>query len=139
MFRWRMKTQPDMPPDEEFIQFQQAIWEKLSKRKYLAGRERVMDCISIVVQEWPDEKFALAESVGTTEDRRTVIKDLISNTRRHLHLGYGDHEFGFIWTILLQALVYQLVQLIFEWWKERKNNRMLLLGWQQKWRSQEET
>lgn len=96
-----------------------------------------MDCISIVVQEWPDEKFALAESSGI-EDGRAVIKELIANTKRHLHLAYGDNEFGFIWTILLQALIYQLVQMIFEWWKEKKNHRVLLLGWQRKWRGSEE-
>jgi len=134
-----MKTQPKMPPDEEYLQFQHAIWEKLPKRKLLAGRGRVLDCISIIVQEWPDEQLALAESSNSANKRVVIMRDLLRDAKRHLHLIYGDKEFGFVWTILLQAILFQVVQLIFEWWKERRENRMSLLAWQTKWRSAEET
>lgn len=124
-----------MPPEEDYLQFREAIWKALPKRKLLVGKERVMDCIAIVVQEWPDEQFALAEASGG--DRDGVIRGLMSTVRRHLHLAYGEVQFGFIWTIILQALVQQLVIAIFEWWRARKSNRMDLLRWQQTWRSQE--
>lgn len=128
-----------MPPDEEYLQFQHAIWEKLPKRKLLAGKDRVRDCISIVVQEWPDERFALAESERIPGRRDEIKRDLMQTAKRHLHLMYGDDNFGFIWTILLQAILFQLVSLIFEWWKERRENRVALLSWQTKWRSAEES
>jgi len=134
-----MKTQPKMPPDEEYLQFQHAIWEKLPKRKLLAGKDRVRDCISIIVQEWPDERFALAESDRAPNTRDEIKRDLMQTAKRHLHLIYGDENFGFIWTILLQAILFQLVALIFEWWKERRENRVALLAWQTKWRSAEES
>lgn len=127
---------PVMPPDEDFVQFQRAIWKRLPKRKWLAGQERVLDCIAIVVQEWPDERFALAETGNGSRDE--VITDLCINVKRHLHLAYGDEQFGFIWTIILQALIWHLITVIFEWWKAKKENRLALLRWQQKWRSTEE-
>jgi hypothetical protein len=123
-----------MPPAEDYLHFQQAIWKQLPKRKWLAGQDRVNDCIAIVVQEWPDEQFALAESSGG--DRKTVERELARQVKRHLALAYGDEDFGFIWAIILQAVLTQLIVLIFQWWKDRKENRMALLKWQQVWRSE---
>jgi len=123
-----------MPPAEDYLHFQQAIWKQLPKRKWLAGQDRVNDCIAIVVQEWPDEQFALAESSGG--DRKAVERELARQVKRHLALAYGDEDFGFIWAIILQAVLTQLIVLIFQWWKDRKENRMALLKWQQFWRSE---
>lgn len=121
--------------DPEFEAFQAMVWKRLPKRKWLAGRDRVYDCISIMVQEWPDEEMALAE--GEIAKQWDVVRSLTNSVKRHLHLAYGEQEFGFIWTILLQALLHEIVALMLEWWRERKENRMTLLKWQRKWRSQE--
>lgn len=117
------------------------MWDALPLRKFLAGRERVYDCISVVVQEWPDDEFALAEVAmkdsGDRKKQSVVIKDLMLNVKRHLHLAYGEVEFGFIWTIILQALLWELIHLICEWWRKRSENRMALLKWQKQWRENE--
>jgi hypothetical protein len=125
-----------MPPDEDYEKFQQMVWGKLPMRKWLAGREKVYDCISVVVQEWPDDGFALADSGHAAET--PIIKSLMADVRRHLHLAYGEQEFGFIWTIILQAVLYEVILMILEWWRNKKTNRMALLKWQKHWRNRGE-
>lgn len=118
--------------DPSYRKFQEEIWQQLPLRKFLAGKERVCDCISVVVQEWPDEQFAL--STGDPKAEATAIRDLMKSSKRHLHLAYGDREFGFIWATILSALLYELIIILIEWWRERKENRMALLHWQDQWR-----
>jgi hypothetical protein len=122
-----------MPPGDEYEQFRQAVWAKMPMRKWLVGREKVHDCIAVVVQEWPDEGFALADSGHAQE--AAVVKSLMADAKRHLHLAYGEKEFGFIWTIILQAVLYEIIVMILEWWRQKKSNRMWLLRWQKHWRS----
>jgi hypothetical protein len=119
--------------DSEYRQFQEYIWQQLPLRKLLAGKERVFDCISVVVQEWPDEQFALA--TGDQKLEATAVRDLMKSSKRHLHLAYGDREFGFIWATILSALLYELIVITIEWWRKRKENRMAILSWQDHWRS----
>lgn len=126
----------DMSNDPEFEAFQTAIWKELPKRKWLAGKDRVFDCISILVQEWPDEQFAMADANSTQQ--ADAIRELTQGVKRHLHLAYGEQDFGFIWTIILQALLYEMVIVMLEWWRHRKENRMALLRWRNRWRGQEE-
>ncbi len=123
----------DMPPDEDYEQFRQSVWAKLPMRKWLVGREKVLDCVAIVVQEWPDDSFALADSGHAQE--AAVVKSLMADAKRHLHLAYGEQQFGFIWTIILQAVLYEVIVMILEWWRQKKANRMALLSWQKHWRS----
>lgn len=121
-----------MKSDPSYRTFQEEIWQQLPLRKFLAGKERVFDCISVVVQEWPDEQFALA--TGDPKAEATAIRDLMKSSKRHLHLAYGDREFGFIWATILSALLYELIIILIEWWRNRKENRMALLHWQDQWR-----
>jgi hypothetical protein len=122
--------------DQSFASFQQQVWDARPLRKFLAGRERVNDCIAVVVQEWPDEQFAVSDA-SDRQAEGVVVRELMQNVKRHLHLAYGEREFGFIWTIILQALIWELVKLILQWWRERKENRMALLRWQKHWRKGE--
>lgn len=118
--------------DQSFKSFQDYIWSQLPVRKYLAGKERVYDCISVVVQEWPDEQFAMSDA----DDRKSeniVVRDLMKSVKRHLHFAYGEQEFGFIWTIILQALLWELIKVMLAWWRSKKDNRMAILYWKKSW------
>lgn len=119
--------------DPAYTAFQDEVFERLPLRKHLAGRERVRDCISVVVQEWPDEQFALA--TGDPKAEATCVRDLMKSSKRHLHLCYGDREFGFIWATILSALLYELIIILIEWWRDKRENRMALLHWQEQWRA----
>lgn len=118
--------------DQSFTAFQEEVWRRLPLRKYLAGKERVFDCISVVVQEWPDEQMALATDDAKAE--AVAIRDLMKNAKRHLHLAYGERDFGFIWATILSALLYELIIILIEWWRKKKENRMAILRWQESWR-----
>jgi hypothetical protein len=129
------EEQPVMPPGEDYQEFESFVWRKLPMRKFMFGQERVRDCLAVLVQEWPDDEFALAEAGVAPE--ALVIKDLMNSAKRHLHLAYGEKEFGFIWTIILQALLYEMIVLLIKWWREKKSNRLSLLKWQRHWRGGE--
>ena len=120
------KTEPD------YEAFQDYVWSKLPQRKILVGKESVCDCLAIVVQEFPDAQMAQSDAGG--DNQRELIKGLVADVRRHLHLAYGDQKFGMIWTIILQALIYQMVVIIIDWWRKKKANRMAMLKWRGRWR-----
>jgi hypothetical protein len=117
--------------DKSFTDFQEQVWDNLPLKKYLATKERVFDAISVIVQEWPDEQFA--QSFGDEQQQAKVVRDLMKSIKRHLHLAYGEKDFGVIWSIILQALLYEMVVMILEWWRKKKANRISILKWRQRW------
>ena len=45
--------------------------------------------------------------------------------------GYGEREYGMIWTLLLSAVASAVIQVVLKWWLERRSNRVMLMIWQQ--------
>lgn len=119
-------------PDPQYSEFCELIWKLLPYRKHVAGRERVFDAISACVQEWPDSEFADA-CANKPKNIPSLVRYLTKTVKRSLHLLYGDRDFGFIWTVLLQIILHEIIMLILEWWRKRPANRMLMRKWQHEW------
>lgn len=102
------------------------VWRQLGIRKYIAGRENVYDLVEIAVANWDHEALANAKDEA---ERQIVANGMMLGIKRsHEMLGnFGSgQEYGFVWAILLQALVGAIVQILIKWWLESAKHRVMI-------------
>ena len=106
------------------------VWRKLGPRKWLVGRQQVDLLTQLAVENWQTEYYNAA---GSDQERAIVAEGtLIAVKRMHQAVGgYGDREYGMIWTLLLSAVASAIIQVVLKWWLERRSNRVMMLIWQQ--------
>jgi hypothetical protein len=107
---------------------QNIVWADLPIRKRLVGRTCIDDIVQLAVESWPVDYMNAA--VGDSE-RQVVAKDIERSIKR-LHQACSGKDavtYGLLWTIVLQAIVYMVVQRVLQWWLERRANRALLVAW----------
>lgn len=112
-----------------FEGLQEHVWDKLGPRKWIAGRSQVRDMVRLCVETWEPDKLVHC----TSERERAVYALAVSgNVKRLYHAcsGYSDAEFGFIWAIVLSAIVSGIVQILIIWWFSESSHRVLMAGWQ---------
>jgi hypothetical protein len=125
----------DMPMQESertgmnFEQLQEHVWKRLGPRKHLAGRKQVDDLVRLTVETWEPDNL-----VHCRNEREQQVYGLAvsGNVKRLYHAcsGYSDAEFGFLWTIVLSAVVSAIVQILVKWWFSETSHRVLMAGWQ---------
>lgn len=109
--------------------FKQHIWEELPPvRRMLVGREVVDDLVEIAVHQWESQML-----IHCTDDaqRKTVTSNILRSVRRGYQAisGKDPQEYGLVWAVLLQAVASLVVQLILQWWLDRRMNRVRLEVW----------
>lgn len=114
-------------PSQTLSQFRRDIWEALPEKKHMAGKEKIFDVVSILIQEWPDEDFDSSKK-NKAKSIRTALR-LNRTVKRQMHLMYGEEEFGFLWALALNVLVSMIIRMILDWWMKRDENRQLLSKW----------
>jgi hypothetical protein len=106
------------------------VWKRLGPRKWLVGREQVALLTQLAVENWQTEYYEAADS----DLERSIVAEgtLVAVKRMHQAVGgYGEREYGMIWTLLLSAVASAVIQVILKWWLERRSNRVMLMVWQQ--------
>lgn len=108
---------------------QEHVWRRMPLRKHLAGRQAVDDITALIVENWPGDY--MAEAVDEAE-RAVVCEAIAAAVKRghQWHSGKDANEYGFFWTLILQAVVSAAIQLILKWWLERRSHKAMLLVWQ---------
>lgn len=123
-----------------FSRLQRQIWEILPDKKHAAGKEKVYDIVSIVVQEWPEKEFA---SLDPDPEKNVLIKigayrKLVRAVKRHMNLLYGqEDEFETLWIIALEILISQVIRLVLRWWVENRRNQRTLSNWRKRWAAED--
>ena len=105
------------------------VWKRLGIRKHLVGRREVDLLTQLSIENWQSEFLNAADSQA---ERAIVAEGMLSGVRR-MHQavgGYGDREYGFIWTLLLSSLASAVIQVLLRWWLESRANRAMMLVWQ---------
>jgi hypothetical protein len=108
---------------KELNELQDHVWRRLGVRRLVAGRKRSNDLVEATVANWDSQAIANAKD---PEQLDVVIKGISAGVKR-THQMLGDcelEEYGFIWAILLQALVGAIVQIIIKWWMESSENKL---------------
>jgi hypothetical protein len=105
---------------------QEHVWNRLGVRKLIAGRGRVNELVEIAVANWDHD--ALTSARDKTELGIVAESMAVGIKRTDQMLGNHDsrQEYGFVWAILLQALVGAIVQILIKWWLESSQNRAVL-------------
>lgn len=115
----------------KFTKFQNQIWDSLPARKHAAGKERIFDAVSIIVQEWPEEELEILRQGGAKAVRIAIR--LNKTLKRQMHLLYGEEDFSSLWAIALNVLVSLIIRLVLDWWLKDEANRKTLRVWRRKW------
>jgi hypothetical protein len=86
----------------DLTRIQDHVWKSLSFRQRLAGRVFVNRVVARAVKRWPDkpEESSIAGVVSDVEKEEVGM--------------------GIILMFVVGALVNQIVQIIFEWWKSNR-------------------
>jgi hypothetical protein len=99
------------------------VWSQLSPRRYAAGRQLVARLTRRVVRKFPHAVMSQAKP----ESYATVTEELVSSIERSERQNYG---MGIILTLVLSALLSEIVKAVLRWWLESARHRALLVGWQ---------
>ncbi len=111
-----------------FDDLQAHVWDRLGPRKWIAGQKQVRDLVRLCVESWEPDKL-----VHCRHAREQAVYGIAvsGNVKRMYHVcsGYSDAEFGFLWAIVLSAVVSAIVQILVKWWFSETSHRVLMEGW----------
>ena len=99
------------------------VWSQLSLRRYAAGRALVARLTRRVVRKWPHAVMA----ENRPESYAAVTEGIVRSIERSERQQYG---MGIILTLVLSALISEIVKAVLRWWLESARNRVALVGWQ---------
>ena len=112
-----------------YAELEEHVWDSLGPRKWVAGRKQVRDLTRLCVEAWEPEHL-----VHCRNPREHAVYGIAmsGNVRRMYHAlsGYSDAEFGFLWALVLSAVVSAIVQILIQWWFSESSHRVLMAGWQ---------
>jgi len=90
------------------------VWSQLSVRKHAAGRRIVSRIVADAVRDWPSAAMARSDHGEVQAFGSIYAKSL---ARR------GNYGMGIILTLVLSALVSEVVKVLIRWWLESRENR----------------
>lgn len=90
------------------------VWSQLSVRKHAAGRRVVSRIVADAVRDWPSAAMARSDHGEVQAFGSIYAKSL---ARR------GNYGMGIILTLVLSALVSEVVKTLIRWWLESRDNR----------------
>ena len=92
------------------------MWAGLSPRKYAAGKQRVRRIVARCVASWP---IGALSDCQTQEQAELLAKHYAARVYK-VERQYG---MGILLTLVLSALVSEIVKLILQWWVDRHVDR----------------
>jgi len=90
------------------------VWSQLSVRKHAAGRRVVSRIVADAVRDWPSAAMERSDRGEVQAFGNIYAKSL---ARR------GNYGMGIILTLVLSALVSEVVKALIRWWLESRENR----------------
>jgi hypothetical protein len=99
------------------------VWSNLPAMRLLAGRRLVARLTRRCAKRFPCGVL----SEASPEGQATVLEEIhraVERTER------ANYQMGVILTLILSALLTEIVKALFQWWRQSASNRALLIGWQ---------
>lgn len=88
----------------------------------MLGQKRLDFVIDQAVKSWPSGEL-MACRPGTTRSRQAL-----AGAERDVRMAF-EKRYGFVWTLVLSALVSAVIQHVFRWWLERVSHRDQMETW----------
>lgn len=98
------------------------VWSQLGVKKHAAGRPLVTRLTRRVVRKFPHVVMSQTRP-GSYDLVQDDISRSIERSERQ------NYRMGIILSLVLGALIQEIVKAIFKWWQASASNRALLLGW----------
>ena len=108
-----------------YAELQEHIWSQLSLRKRLAGRAACDRILRRAVRVLPTGMMSQSNPTEQNRLMRQTQSDIVRHER------HNNVTMGILLTIILSALVSEIVKLLIAWWRARSENQILLRGYQQ--------
>ena len=99
------------------------VWSDLPAMKWLAGRRLVARLTRRCAKRFPSTVMAQASAEGQGRIMDEIHKS-VERTER------ANYQMGVILTLILSALLSEIIKALFRWWLNSASNRTLLVGWQ---------
>jgi hypothetical protein len=103
------------------------VWASLSPRKYAAGRAFASRIARRVVRKWPQIQMSQA----TPADHPKIMGEIAHSIDRSERQNF---QMGILLTLVLTALIQEIVKAVLRWWLKSASNRVALVGWQSEMR-----
>jgi len=103
-------------------QLDEFVWGQLSVRKHAAGQRTVQRITRRVVRKWPARLMQAhpeAEATMCDEIRRSIERSERQNV-----------QMGIILTLVLGALIQEIIRAIVEYWKASQDHQAMICEWQ---------
>lgn len=100
------------------------VWSDLPAMKFLAGRRLVARLTRRCAKRFPSGVMGEA-----SPDGQALIMDEIQRAVERTER--ANYQMGIVLTLILSALLSEIIRAIFNWWLKSASNRALLVGWQQ--------
>ena len=111
--------------------FSKYCWDLLPVRREAVDKESICDCILVAIQHWPVEKLSQAQPM--TIDEADCLADVAMDVHRVLSCVYGEERWEGYRVIGIDCLLPELLVVMCQWWRRRKDNRAKIILWRRKW------
>ena len=108
-----------------YSELQEHIWSQLSLRKRLAGRAACDRILRRAVRVLPTGMMSQSNPTEQNRLMKQTQSDIVRH-ERHSSVTVGS----ILLTIILSALVSEVIKLLIAWWRARSENQVLLRGYQ---------
>ena len=99
------------------------VWSQVSVKKYAAGKPLVARLTRRVVRKFPHSIMGSTRPASYDMVQDEMCRSIERSERQ-------NYRMGIILSLVLGALIQEIVKAIFRWWLASASNRALLLGWQ---------
>lgn len=99
------------------------VWKDLPAMKYVAGRQRVARLTRRCAKRLPAQVFGEA----SPESRARIMAEIHKAVERTERANY---QMGIFLTLILSAMLSEIVKAIIAWWSKSASNREFLVRWQ---------
>ena len=100
------------------------VWSRLSLRRHFAGRAVVDRLVRRIVRRWP----AVLMDDSSVENQGIVMQGMALSVERGER---ANVQMGVLLTLILTALITEIVKAIWAWWRSSASNRVQLAQYQQ--------
>jgi len=113
-----------MATDMDLSALKDRVWGSVGIRKHAVGRETVDRAVRFYVGNWPVGGLTTGRLADT--HRQLVDLGMACLSPWSLSRSSDSKRYGFIWTMLLSAVLSQVVAALINWWLESDRNRDLM-------------
>jgi len=99
------------------------VWSRLSLRKHVAGRATCDRLVRRVVRRWP----AVLMNDSSPGNQNIVMEGMAMSVTRGER---SNVQMGVFLTIILSALISELVKVILAWWRSSASNQVRMAQYQ---------